>query len=283
MATSATIGCVLGLIYALIAIILVFTYEATGLLNFALGSFGMVAAYCFTSLSSGSMSVWFALLIVIAGSFLFGGLIGVSTLPVQSASADVKATAAIALTIAAAGFVGWAWGTSPRAIPTLFSGNAFILAGAAISWQRMFAAVIALVLGGALWFFLQHTRRGSAVRATAVSQEIARMFGVPTSRLWVAAWGMCTGLMSLAIIVDLPDLGLSSTQLTLVIITPMVAVVTARFRSIITAGIVAFGLGLAESLVGGRQSASKYEDLLPLALFVLVVYLRRPDTTVREV
>jgi branched-chain amino acid transport system permease protein len=55
--------------------------------------------------------------------------------------------------------------------------------GLAVPANRLVAAVVAVVIGGALYFALTHTRAGMAVRAVAVDPRAARLVAIDVNRL----------------------------------------------------------------------------------------------------
>jgi len=65
-----------------------------------------------------------------------------------------------------------------------------------ITWQgytftgtHIMAAVLAVVIAGLLYLFLQHTRIGKAIRAVAGNREAAELTGIPTRQVLSLAFG----------------------------------------------------------------------------------------------
>jgi branched-chain amino acid transport system permease protein len=69
-------------------------------------------------------------------------------------------------------------GTGDRPVPQLVPFVSFELLGAKINWLNLFILVLALVLMGGLQTFVNRTRLGRAMRATAQDQQAAQLMGV---------------------------------------------------------------------------------------------------------
>jgi branched-chain amino acid transport system permease protein len=267
MLSFATIGVVLGATYGLLAVSLIFVYQTTRVLNFAFGAFGMVGAFAFATFQL-SMNPWLALALCAMLGAVIGATVGAATLPVQSIDPNAKAMSTLALLSALVGLVVIIWGTRPRTTPTLTSHLAFRLAHVGVTWQSVLVVAIDIAVTTALVLFLRHGRIGAALRAVADDTDVARLVGLPIRILWVIAWSASTVLAVVVMILLLPDVGLDETNLTFIVMVPVVAVVVARFRSIGTGFAAAFCLGFTQSIFGGYASLAPYQDVLPLAVFI---------------
>ena len=272
MTTALVTGTVLGVVYALLAAVLVFVYEATGVLNFAIGGFALVAGFTFATLST-MVPPWAAWLIVIAGAVPIGAIVGLCTVAAQRAGVEIKAAASLAAVVAAEGLTVLVWGTNPRAAPYLTDKVAFYLGGVPVTWERLVAAALAIIGCVLLTLFLRLTRTGSAVRAMASNDEIARLIGLSVKRLWVLAWLISTTVIALIVVVILPDVGLSTDQLTFVVLTPLAAVLVAGFRSVPVAAVAALALGLVEGIFSAVRPLAAYQDVCPLGAVLLALLL----------
>ena len=67
-----------------------------------------------------------------------------------------------------------------------------------LSFERTVTFVVAVVLVGLTWVFLQYTRTGQAIRATAQNPEAARHMGIDTDRIYVLTLGIGTALAGAA-------------------------------------------------------------------------------------
>ena len=233
MSTYVFTGLVNGAIYALIALGILLMYQTTGVLNFAFGAFGMVAAYSFWELASGSgMSPLLAFVLVLILAVVGGAGLGIITLPARESSEVTKAAATLGLLTALQALVILAWGTNPKTPASLIDKVAFHAFDIAITWQRVLALAVAIGGSAAILAFLRMGKLGAALHALASSTEISRLIGLPVRRLWVIAWSISIFVASLAALLILPDIGMSTTNLSFIVLTPLAAVLAARFRSI---------------------------------------------------
>lgn len=260
-------GFVNGCIYALIAVAIVIVYQITGVLNFALRATGMIAAYCFTNLSS-HMNAWLAFLLLVIAAGAAGVLLGILSLPVQHASSLRKAVATLGLLSVMAGLVTLVWGQFSASTPALAGSTAFRFYGFPVTWQRVIEVVAALVLSLVAVVFFRTGSLGSALRAMATSVSTSRLVGLPVRSLWVLAWAISTALAAFVAIMVLPDVGLTPTAQTFIVFVPIAAALVARFTSIELAALVALALGITEGVMQGSSATSQYIDLAPLAAIV---------------
>src|SRR5262249_25433188 len=75
--------------------------------------------------------------------------------------------------------------TNPR-----YAGSNFDLLGATVPVVRVLAFMLALGLTLALWLFLEHTRTGRGIRATAQNLVAARLYGVNPRRVYALTFGI---------------------------------------------------------------------------------------------
>ncbi|HKM62962.1 MAG TPA: branched-chain amino acid ABC transporter permease [Acidisphaera sp.] len=105
---------------------------------------------------------------------------------------NVKGPAAMITTIGVSyiiyNVVLLAFGAESKNYPNPMPPVAVDVGGATLRLREVLIWVIALVLMVALWVFVQRSRMGKAMRATAQDAEAARMMGVEVDRVIVAAF-----------------------------------------------------------------------------------------------
>lgn len=67
-----------------------------------------------------------------------------------------------------------------------------------LSFERTVTFVVAVVLVALTWAFLQYTKTGQAIRATAQNPDAARHMGIDTDRIYVLTLGIGTALAGAA-------------------------------------------------------------------------------------
>jgi branched-subunit amino acid ABC-type transport system permease component len=287
MGLHILIGVVNGSIYALLALGVLLMYQTTGVLNFAFGAFGMMAAYLFYWLADPTkgqgMNTVIAFFLVLIIAVPAGALIGRITLPAQRLSRIVKAAAALGLFSAIQGMVLILFPAEARSTPALSSDVAFRLFDIAVTWQRVIAIGVAVGGSALMLAFFRYSTLGSALRAMATSTETSTLVGLPIRRLWIVAWTISTFVAALAILVILPDLGMSVGSLSFVIFTPLAAVLAARFTSIPIALGSAFALGILQAIFDGSATLAPYRDTLPFLIVITALVLQPAKGTYERV
>jgi branched-subunit amino acid ABC-type transport system permease component len=80
------------------------------------------------------------------------------------------------------------WTTSPFNVPVALPGISF--SGYTFTGTHIMAAVLAVVIAGALYLLLYHTRIGKGIRAVASNRDAAELSGIPTTRMLAIAFGL---------------------------------------------------------------------------------------------
>jgi branched-chain amino acid transport system permease protein len=204
-----------GAIWALIAIGYTLVYGIIELINFAhgdvfmIGSFTAVGLYGVLGLSPSTGAAWLigGLLITLIITMIVAGSLNV--LIERVAYRPLRNAPKLAPLITAVGFsfilqnVGLLWrGGSPQSVPDLINTQqtVFTIAGVPIlrGYILAFAVMVPLVFG--LTWFINQTRAGRAMRATAQDPEAARLMGInvnATISLTFLLGGMLAGAAGL--------------------------------------------------------------------------------------
>lgn len=187
-----------GAIYALVALGIALVYKATGILNFAQGEFGTVAAYVGFMVLAGSVSAEASdskglLVIATIVAVLVGAILGVLVNVVvirrlASASPVTSLVATAAVTTLFASLQVIIFEARARRFPRYVDGGFELpIANVNVSWHTI---VILVVLGGvaaALAVFFR-TPYGIALLATAQEPFAAELQGVPVGLMRTIAW-----------------------------------------------------------------------------------------------
>jgi len=191
-------GLLLGAVYALAAAGLNLIFGVMRVVNFAHGDLMMLGAYTTFWLYQlwginpvvglfAAMPLLFALGWVLQ-RFLVNRLVG------QPPLMSLIMLWGVSLIIINAGLL--AWTSNVRSVP-YFSGG-IDLAGISISRSRGAAFLMATVLSVAVWLFLQRTRWGKAIRATAQSAEMALVCGINVDRVRLLTFGLAAAMAGAA-------------------------------------------------------------------------------------
>jgi branched-chain amino acid transport system permease protein len=133
-----------------------------------------------------------------------------------------------------------------------------------------FCAVITL---GILWYFLNKTYTGLAIKAVVQNKEVASLMGIRTQRIYLvtfAVGGVLAGLVAAffaPIYAVHPHFGLSFT------LTAFVIVVLGGLGNLLGGFIAAFIIGMV-SQMGAIIFTSEIGEILVYAIFILVILFR---------
>lgn len=191
-------GLLLGAVYALAAAGLNLIFGVMRVVNFAHGDLMMLGAYtAFWLYDRAGLNPLVSLLVTMPLLFAVGWLLQqflVYRVIGQPPLMSLILLWGISLIIINGGL--YFWTSNVRSVP-YFSGG-IDLAGLSISRSRGLAFVTALVLSIAVWLFLQRSRWGKAIRATAQSAEMALVCGINVGRARLLTFGLAAAMAGAA-------------------------------------------------------------------------------------
>jgi branched-chain amino acid transport system permease protein len=216
-------------------------------LNFAHGSLYMLGAYVtYVVLRAVGGNFWLALLI---GPLLVAGVGWLMEVVFLRRVYRVDVAFQLLLTFAFVlifdDLVKLVWGPLYQSPPTpaLLSGAVFVL-GAPLPVYHLFILAVGVLVGLGLWLFLEKTRWGLLVRATAADREMARALGVRSSRLFTGVFVLGAWLAALGGALSMPVRAMSPGMGEFIIIEAFVVVVLGGLGSLRGAFLGAVVIGL---------------------------------------
>jgi branched-chain amino acid transport system permease protein len=243
-------GLLIGSVYALISVGLTLIFGVMDILNFAHGEFlmlGMFGAY-FISTTYGVDPLIIAPLIAVAG-FALGALIErILIEPIIKAPASAQIIATVGLGIVLANGIAAIFGNNFLSVSTPYQGETFAILGLNFSASYVYAAAYAAGISTILALFLNRTRFGKAMKATAQNRDAVQLLGINPRKMYMIAFGVGVGLVTLAGAVILPYTLASpfiGQQYALIMFTVVVLGGLGSVRGAIMAGLV---VGVIQSL-----------------------------------
>lgn len=203
MGASADIlfgGLFQGSLYAMMAVGLALVWTTIGVFNFSHGVFMMLGAYFTWQLVAWGLPAYFAFPIAVLAMAVVGWALQASV--VRPLIGRPNLVLAVVITTLAAGSliengVLELWGPRSKQIPPLVSGN-ITLGSIGVSLHQIAIILITPLILGALWFFLNRTRLGLALRAVAQNEDASRLVGLNVTLLYGLAFGIAAALAALA-------------------------------------------------------------------------------------
>ena len=191
-------GILIGAVYGLAAMGITLIWGVMDVVNLTHGALivaGMFGAYFLVS--AAGISAYAALPIVLIGGFVAGvALYWVSVHRVIGQPPLMSLLSTFAVQLVLVGLGTAAWSTDLYNVPASLPG--FSMGRYTFPGTHIMAAVLTVVIAGALYLFLYRTRIGKAVRAVAGNREAAELVGVPTVRVLALAFGLGTMLAAVA-------------------------------------------------------------------------------------
>jgi branched-chain amino acid transport system permease protein len=198
--TQLTSGLIIGMLLFLVAAGLTLIFGVLKVVNFTHGSFYMLGAYLAYTVYLASGSFVLAVLCAAAGVGLFGlAFERLFMKRVYGSDVLMQLLVCYAFILIMDDAVKLLWGPEFKSMgmPEAFQRPPFLLAGGVIPVFYLFLIVIALAIGGALWFGIARTRIGKVVRAAAHNPGMVSALGINTGLIYGAVFalgGLLAGL-----------------------------------------------------------------------------------------
>lgn len=187
-------GVILGGFYALMAQGLSLIFGIMRVINLAHGEFLVIGAYL-AWMAHGylGLDVLVALPILIVVGFGVGWVVSrLLIIPVLERPELMPLLITFGLAAAIQGVLTLVFTTTPRVTTASYSDSVLTLLGYRVSVAKVVMLIAAILLLGLLALFLNRTKTGKAMRATAQNREAARIVGINVTRIYCVAFGVGT-------------------------------------------------------------------------------------------
>jgi branched-chain amino acid transport system permease protein len=212
-------------------------------------------------------------LAVAASAMLSVALYDLAIKPARGAPMFALVIITIGASIMIRGLAKVAFGTSPQALPALFSETPMRIGGATLQPQSLVVVAGAVAIFAGLFVLLTRTLLGRAIVATATNRMAAQLAGIDverTTRLSFAlsaAIGACSGVLIAPITLASFDMG------TMLALKGFAAAILGGMGHPLGAVVGGLLIGLFEALSSGYLS-SQYKDATAFVVIVLVLFAR---------
>ena len=279
----------LGSFYALIALGYSMVYGVLLLFNFAHGDIFMVGAYIGFFVATGILALvtltsvvlpgWLILVLTILVAMLLTSFLGITVerigyRPLRNAPRASAAITGLMIGIILETSILVLLGAERLAFPALIETATYQIGGVIITNKRIMIVVVALLLMLALHQFVQRTKWGLAMRATAFDFVVVPLMGVPLNNIAALTFALGSGLaaaagilFSIAYPVLDPYMGITFGW------KAFVAAILGGRGSILGAAVAGFMLGFIEIFVGWFFP-STLRDLIAYSIIILILVFR---------
>ena len=267
-------GLALGSIYGLVALGFALVFKATGVLNFAQGTFVVVGAFlAVTGASILHLPFAATVVLILGGAALVGAAVQavlIRPLTGRPMLAIIMVTIALSIVLRAA--IDLLYGPQPRVLETPLPTGAVVVAGIRMSQLHILAALVSWSLVGAFALFFRYTAFGLQMRATADGHEAALVSGINVERVNRTAWAIGSALAAVGGLF-LGQLQLASTELEAAGLLALPAVVIGGMQSIPGAVVGGLMVGVIEQLAASYISP-RASDVFVYGLLLLMLLVR---------
>ncbi len=176
-----------GCIYALVALSFLLITRPTGIINFAVGEWAMVAAFGgFALLSLLEWPYPVGMAVVLALMFAVGWLterLTVRPLVERGAPPLAPVLSLLGMLVVFREAISISFGPDPQPVPPAFGYGRLELGLLAGSYQNFFVIAVTLAVFAACWYFFERTLAGKSFEAVAIDRRAAALMGINLRRV----------------------------------------------------------------------------------------------------
>jgi branched-chain amino acid transport system permease protein len=282
-----TNGLALGSIYALIALGYTMVYGVLRFINFAHSDVLMLGAYSAFYLAPkmeavfGPQSAVGTLFIIIAAAAICAVIgILIELLAYRPLRNRPKLTVLITA-IGVSLFIEFTcqhravFGADTKAFPKLLPSRELHFAGIEMASNDLLVLVLTAVLLFAMWFIVQRTKMGMAIRAVSFNEKAAALMGVNVNRVISFTFGLGSALAAVAgIFYAMRAPGIEPLMGVQPGVRAFIAAVLGGIGNLPGAALGGLLLGVLETVAGGIPGVSIYRDGIAFAILILILIFR---------
>lgn len=263
-----------GSLYALASLGIIIVMRTSNITNFSQGAVAMfntfVVTYFFSTLH---WPLWLAIMGGISSAIVIGLLIDIVIVRhTKKVSPVAKQIVTLGLVMVMLGLAPMLFGVDPLRLPRLIEQGNISILGADLSYNGLFNILFGFGVMLALFYVLQRTKVGLAVRATASNEPTAKLMGVPTKLVTLGAWAVAGVLGVLSGVMVAPMTSVSLGLMDEIQIIALVAVVLGGFQTFYGPVLGAYIIGILRNLLLYYVSSVWGGQILYILILVFLVF-----------
>ena len=268
-------GLVIGSVYILAALGLTLIYGILVQINFAQGEILMISAFA-GYFAATLLKLDYFLCILLAA--LLGALLGivlerVAFRPLRHTSALAPLVATIGISLALQNLARAWWTADPRQFTTVYLDQIIRLGGISFSVQRLIVLVLSGLTIAALYYGIQRTYVGKALRATSQDAEVAGLMGIDINQVVMITFAVGGALAGAAGALLGPLLVVQPFMGGAIMLKAFAIVILGGFGNVQGTILAGFILGLIESYITGYLIGS-WVDIAVFAILILMLAIK---------
>lgn len=275
IAQSIVTGVMIGGVFALISVGLTLIWGVMRIINFAHGEFLMVAMYiAYFLVARGGWDPYATLLVTTPALFLLGALIFRGTIrPILGHPSMNQIMLTVGLSLILQNLALVFFKADVLTTRTEYTRMILSVGPVIIRVPQLIAFIGSALTALLLYWYLQRTDTGRAIRAAAQNKQAATLMGVDVQRIYLLAFGLGSATLGVAASLMIsfyytsPTVGLFFGLIAYVVV---VLGGLGNFLGTLVAGLI---IGLTES-VGAAILPGSLSRVLTFAFFILVLLFR---------
>ncbi len=280
-------GLALGSIYALIALGYTMVYGVLRFINFAHSDVLMLGAFAAFYLAPvlapalGAQSILLALIVIVLSAAICACIgMMIEFLAYRPLRARPRLTVLItaigvSLFIEFTGQHEKVFGAATKPFPTLLPKIDVGFAGLHLASNDLVVLVLTALLLGTMWFIVQKTKLGMAMRAVSHNEQAAALMGVNVNRIISFTFGLGSALAAVAgIFYAMRAPGIEPLMGIQPGLRAFIAAVLGGIGNLPGAALGGLLLGVLETVFGGMPGVSNYRDGIAFAILILILLFR---------
>lgn len=269
-------GILIGAVYALIGVGLTLVFGVMRTINFAHGDFVVMGMYLAVALNSAfGWDPYVALIFAVPLGFILGAFIQKYILGrIIDAQPEAMMLATLGISLVGANTLFLIFGGEPQSVNVSYASSTVKLGDINISIVLLLAGSITFLVIGGLFYILNKTEIGRAIRATAENRIGAEIVGVNTKKIQAIVFGLGMALAFAAGVALIPVLFASP-------VTTGASFTLKAFVVTVLGGLGNIGAAVAGGLLlgiveifGASYLSSAYRDAYGLLAFLIVLLIK---------
>ena len=263
-----------GGIYALAALGIIIIFRTSNITHFAQGAMGMFNTYLAAVLVDlMDLPLGIGVLAAILMAVVLGCLVDfVIIRRVKKVAPITKQILTLGLIMVFVGLAPMVFGVDPLSLPKFIPSGNIPVAGASLSYNGLLNIALGIIIMLVLFYVLQKTKMGIAIRTTASNEPVARLMGVPTRNVTLFAWALAAVLGALAGIMNAPSTTVTTGVMDSVQINALIACVLGGFQTFYGPILGAYIIAVGSNLLNFYVSSVWGTQIMYLLILLFVVF-----------
>ena len=260
-----------GGVYALAALGIIIIFRTSNITHFAQGSMGMFNPFVVAPLvANAKLPLW---LCGLCTAIVLGCLVDfVIIRRAKKVSPVAKQIITLGLIMVFVGLAPMIFGVDPLKLPRFIESGDLDIFGAHLTYNGLFNMVLGVALMLILFYVLQKTKMGIAIRTTASNEPVARLMGVPTRNVTLFAWALAACLGCLSGVMIAPTTSVTPNVMDPVQVNALIACVLGGFQTFYGPVLGAYIIAVGTNLLSFYVDSTWGGQLMYLLVLVFIVF-----------